>query len=82
MNNISGFLQKFFALDNKNKAKLSLVLDVIKNKTGLLIQKENLEIKDEILKIKANPVIRNEIFIHKEEIELSLKENNVFLRIL
>jgi len=81
MNNISGFLQKFLALDKNNKVKLSLILDVIKNKTGLLIQTENLELKDETLKIKTNPVIRNEIFIHKEEIESALKENKIFLKI-
>jgi hypothetical protein len=82
MINISGFLQKFLNLEKNNDVKLGLVLEIIKNETGLIIPKENLEFKSENLKINCNPVIRNEIFMHKELIEKSLKSKNIFVSLI
>lgn len=82
MNSISGFLQKFLNLEKNNNTKLLLILDAIKQKTGLELSKEILEIKGETLKVNCNPVIRNEIFMHKSEIEDLLKKSKIFLRLI
>lgn len=82
MYNISGFLQKFLNLEKDNNTKLLLILDAIKQKTGLELSKEILEIRGDTLKVNCNPVIRNEIFMHKSEIEDLLKTSKIFLKII
>jgi hypothetical protein len=82
MFNISNFLQKFLNLEKDNNAKLSIILDVIKKETNIELSKEMLEIKGDNLKIKCNPVFRNEIFMHKSQIEDSLKSQKIFLKII
>ncbi|KKR29815.1 MAG: hypothetical protein UT61_C0021G0006 [Candidatus Woesebacteria bacterium GW2011_GWA1_39_8] len=82
MYNISGFLQKFLKFEKDNNTKLLLILDAIKKETGLELSKEMLEIKGDNLKIKCNPVFRNEIFMHQTEIEDLLKSNKIFLKLV
>ncbi len=82
MLNISGFLQKFLNLEKDNNTKLSIILDIIKKQTGLELSKESLEIKGDNLKIKCNPVFRNEIFMHQTQIESTLKSSKIFLKII
>lgn len=82
MNNIAGFLQKFLNLEKDNNTKLSIILDVIKKETGVELKKEMLEIKGDNLKLNCNPVFRNEIFMHQSQIESSLKQQKIFLKIV
>jgi hypothetical protein len=82
MNNISGFLQKFLSLEKDNNTKLSIIMDVLKQKTNLDLSKEAVEIKGDSLKIKCNPVMRSEIFMHRDDIESALKAQKVFLKIV
>jgi hypothetical protein len=82
MFNISGFLEKFLNLEKDNNTKLSIISDVIKQNTGLDCSKDILEIKGDNLKIKCNPVFRNEIFMHQSQIESSLKNSKIFLKII
>ncbi len=81
MFNISNFLEKFLKLGQNNSLRRMAVLEVIKEITGIELKKEDIEIKGEQIKIKSNPVIRNEIFMHKEKIENSLKSQKIFLKI-
>lgn len=82
MFNISNFLQKFLDLEKDNNTKLVVILYSIKQATGLELSKSMLEIKKDTLKINCNPVFRNEIFMHKSEIEESLKSQKIFLKII
>jgi hypothetical protein len=82
MYNISGFLQKFLNLEKDNNTKLSIILDVIKQKTNLELSKEMLEVKGDSCKLNCNPVYRNEIFMHCSNIEDSLKSQKIFLKIV
>ena len=82
MNSISGFLQKFLKFEKDNNTKLSVILDVIKQTTGLELAREMLEIKGDSLKINCNPVFRNEIFMHQSQIESALKSQKIFLKIV
>jgi hypothetical protein len=82
MNNISNFLQKFLKLEKDNNTKISIILDIVKQTTGLELQKETLEIRGDNLKINSNPIVRNEIFMHKSQIEDNLKSQKIFLKII
>jgi len=82
MYNIAGFLQKFLNLEKDNNTKLSIILDVTKQVTGLELSKEMLEINGDNLKINCNPVFRNEIFMHCSQIEDGLKSKKIFLKIV
>lgn len=82
MNNITGFLQKFLNLEKDNNTKISAILAVIKQTTGLELSKEVLEIKNDNLKLNCNPTFRNEIFMHKSQIESALKNSKIFLTLI
>lgn len=82
MINISGFLQKFLSLEKDNNTKLLIISDSIKKVTGIEISNQMMEIKGNKLKINSNPVFRNEIFMHKKEIEDLLKKSKIFLSII
>jgi hypothetical protein len=82
MLDITNFLQKFLKFEKDNNTKLSIILDVIKQTTGIESSKEALEIKGDNLCIKCNPVLRNEIFMHKCQIEDQLKISKIFLKIV
>ena len=81
MFNISSFFSKFVSLEKDNNTKIYVILDMIKKITGLELAKEMLEVKESQLKINCNPVFKNEIFMHKSEIENCLKSKNIFLSI-
>lgn len=82
MFNISGFLEKFLKLEKDNNTKIALILETIKQKTGLELGKEMLEIKGESVRLNCNSVFRNEIFMHKTDIEEALKSQKIFLKIV
>jgi hypothetical protein len=79
---ISNFLQKFLKLDHDNILKVSVILETIKKVINIELTKEDLEIKGDNLRLKCNPVFRNEIFMHKSQIEESLKSQKIFLSIV
>ena len=82
MFNISGFLEKFLSLEKDNNLKLVLILDIIKKETNIELTKEMLEIRGDNLKINCSPIFRNEIFMHKTQIETNLKSQKIFLRLV
>ena len=81
MFNISSFFSKFVNLEKDNNTKISVILDMIKNITGIELAKEMFEIKESQIRLNCNPVFKNEIFMHKSEIENSLKSQNIYLSI-
>jgi hypothetical protein len=82
MLNVSNFLQKFLNLEKDNNTKLSIILSIIKKETNIELSKETLEIRGENLKINCNSVFRNEIFMHRTEIENQLKISKIFLKLI
>ncbi len=81
MINISGFFQKFLNLEKDKNTKIILILDAIKQETGLELSAKMLEIKGDFIKLNCNPVFRNEIFMHQSQIEDALKIQKIFLKI-
>jgi hypothetical protein len=80
--NISDFLQKFLKLEKDNNTKLAIILDIIKKETNIELTKDMLEIRGDNIKLNCNPVFRNEIFMHQAQIEESLKQQKIFLKIV
>ena len=82
MISISRFLEKFLKLDKDNHLKTILILETFKKVAGLELTKENIEIKGDRIKLKVNPVFRNEIFMRKSQIEDALRDQKIFLMIV
>lgn len=82
MNAIAGFLQKFLKLDGENKSRIAAILETIKMIAKIELTPEQIEIKGDNLRLNCNPVLRNEIFMHRLQIEESLKQQKIFLRIV
>ena len=82
MLNISGFLQKFLSFEKDNNNKISIIINAIKKETGIEIKKEQIEINTESIKINCSSTIKNEIFMHKNQIEFDLKSNKIFLKVI
>ena len=64
-----------------NSAKTGMVLDVINRIAKVKITKEQIQFKGDYLNLKCNPVLKNEIFMRKEEIESELRSFKIFLKI-
>lgn len=68
MFNIDKFLQKFSnTIKNNNDFKESFC-KFIKNKTSVDLKKEEIELKNGILFIKSSSLVKNSIFMNKNEI--------------
>jgi hypothetical protein len=82
MINISGFFQKFLNLEKDKNTKIILIIDVIKKETGLELSNQMLEIKGDSVRLNCNAVFRNEIFMHKSQIESALRVQKIFLNLV
>ncbi len=82
MFNISQFLEKFVKLHKNSQLTKEILTDMIQKVSGVKLKDGDLDIKEESVYIKAAPIVRNQIFMHKEKIETILKEHKIFLKIL
>lgn len=75
MFNISIYLDKFKDIESKSSSLKNIIIDSISKVLKININKKDMEVKNGIIYLKVNPVIRNEIFINKTKIteELNLK---------
>ena len=81
MNNISGFFQKFFNLENNKNLQVEFIIRAIKEASGVELQKEMLDTSEGRVKLNCSPAFRNQIFMHKDKIESSLRSQKIFLKI-
>lgn len=82
MLNIKNFLKKFTDLDKSNSLKLLTIANTIKEKSGVDVDEKSIEIKKDRAIIKRGPTEKNEIMMHKAEIESELRKNNIFLKLV
>ena len=79
--NIDKFLEKFRKALNQQEGYKDVVVEVIKNCTGIEIERENIKIKKETLFLNVNSYIRSEIFLYKnkllEEFKIKIIGRNV-----
>ena len=65
---IKSFLSKYKKLTTNHNLLRDVVLDCINKKTKILIQKKDIKIVNNVVYIKTKPIVKSEIFIHKEYI--------------
>jgi hypothetical protein len=84
--NLTDLLQRFSGVLNKKTVAKEMVIEVIKKRTNVTIQPENISISidDGVLQITASPAVKNEIAFKEKIIFDELKEvhNLRFNRIL
>lgn len=77
MFNISIYLDKFKKVDSKNSSFRDCITSSINKVLGVKINKENITVRNGVVYLKTNSVIRNEIFIKKKIIMDELIANNI-----
>lgn len=75
LSNIAQFLEiykkKLLSEDDKRNA----ICQIISEETGVIINEKVLTIERGLIKIKASPVLKNEIFLHKNTILKRIHES-------
>lgn len=79
---ISNFLEKFIKLGKSKAYQREILIKTIKEIAEVEIKEEEIELKDEKAYLKCSPVVRNQIFMYREPIEVKLKSQKVFLKLL
>ena len=79
---IKNFFEKFLKLHKNNIDIRKKVVDVIFDVTKIKISESDLEIKENSIYLKCKPIYRNEIFMHKKEIEDFLMTVKIFSKII
>lgn len=74
---INSFLDKFKKLIFQKEELKNIVIGVIKEETSFEFNINSIKIKDGFICIKASPLVRSEILIHKERILNKLKSLNL-----
>lgn len=80
MNNLGNFLDKFKNLLGSSKFQKDAVISIIKSISGISLEEKDVEIKNHVVRIKASPAVRSEIFMHKQKIIDELKKVKVFVK--
>lgn len=78
---ISNFLKKFIVIQKNSEDIFLNILKTIKEFTGVELNKSHIEIKGDNLYFKIKPAVKNAIFLKKDSIESSFKNNKIFLKI-
>lgn len=80
MRNLSSLLGRLSKVLNEDSSRKELVINTIKEKTGILLNSGQIFIKDGNLEIKASPAANNEIRLKEEDIRKELKLLRVLYR--
>ena len=75
MKEIESFLEKFKKLLRYDREIKKTITEIIKNSVNIYIKESEIKIQNKVLYIKANPYIKNEIFIKKDLILERLKKS-------
>ncbi len=68
MFSIDKFLDKFSKTILSSENTKTVIIEIINKHTGIVISKEDFEIKNYIVVINSSPGVKNKIFINKEKI--------------
>lgn len=77
MKNLSEFVQKLRNKFLSEEFKKNRVKEILFEETGFDFKPENMEMREEILFLKAPPVLKSEVFIKKEKILKKIKEESL-----
>jgi len=68
MFNISNYLEKFKKITPPNKFIKDVFIGVVKNTTNIILKKDDIDIRNGIIFISTDQIIKNEIFLQKNKI--------------
>ncbi|MBL7045363.1 MAG: hypothetical protein ISR98_02075 [Parcubacteria group bacterium] len=74
MFNISDYLAKFKNITPPDKFVKDELIAVVKEVAGIDIEKSNIDVRNGTIFLSLDPLIKNEIFLKKNEVLESLKE--------
>lgn len=80
MFNISIYLDKFKNIESKSSGLKNSIIDSINKILKINIDKKDVEIRNGVVYLKVNPVVRNEIFINKVNIIKELSTKNLIVK--
>lgn len=82
MFNISIYLDRFKNLESKsfNFNLKKIIIDSLNKVLKIDLSKGDVDVKNGIIHLKVNPVVRNEIFINKTKIIEELGVNKVIIK--
>lgn len=82
MFNISIYLDKFKNLESKsfNFNLKNTIIDSLNSVLKIDLHRGDVEVKNGIVHLKVNPVVRNEIFINKTKIIKTLSAKSVIIK--
>lgn len=73
-------MDKFKNLESKNSILKNIIIDSIGKILRISINKKDVEIKNGVIYLKVNPVVRNEMFINKVDIIKELDAKNIAVK--
>jgi hypothetical protein len=74
MEDISSYLKKFKRIISSNEEEIKIVSEEVYKIINFSISPKEISIKRNVVFFQTKPTIKNQIFIHKEEILESLRE--------
>lgn len=80
MFNISIYLDKFKNIESKNSVLKNIITDSVGKILKININKKDVEVKNGVIYLKVNPVVRNEMFINKVDIIKELNAKNIAVK--
>jgi len=80
MFNISIYLDKFKNIESKSSVLKNIIIDSVKKVLKVDIDKKNIHINNGIVYLKVNPVLKNEIFINKNNLTKELSSKNLAVK--
>ena len=80
MFNISIYLDKFRNLDLKSLNLKKVIIDSVNKFIKIKIDKNNIKIKNGVICLDVNPIVKSEIFINKVYIINDLKTKNLIIK--
>lgn len=74
MFNISQFLEKFKNITPPDKFVKEIFISVVKDTSGIALEAGDLDVRNGVIFISTNPIVKNEIFLKKREILQNLSK--------
>lgn len=67
-NHIEQFLDKFKKLLSKSEAVTGVIADIVSKHTNTTVDPKMIVIKGTVIHMQGSPMLRNEVFLHTQEI--------------
>jgi hypothetical protein len=74
MEQITLYLEKFKRFGFKNQILKEVVMSVVKDELGLILERGDIDLKDGVVRIKVSGAAKSELFIKKELIQKKVLE--------